>query len=67
MKEKEARIASEKVQGLLSEDLKKAEQEKLAADHQVRSNSFSEFYLSYTVQSIMFYQPLISFYLLQMM
>lgn len=37
MKEKEARIASEKVQGLLSEDLKKAEQEKLAADHQIAS------------------------------
>ncbi|KAF8030049.1 hypothetical protein BT93_E2468 [Corymbia citriodora subsp. variegata] len=37
MKEKEARIASEKAQDLLSEDLKKAEQEKLAADHQIAS------------------------------
>lgn len=48
MKEKEARIASEKEQGLLSEDLKKAEQEKLAAEHQVRSNSSKESCSSYT-------------------
>lgn len=47
MGKKEA-IPSGKVQDLLLEDVKKAEQEKSAADHQVRSNPSMECHSSYT-------------------